>query len=129
MKDSSNHNSQDPNRKRRGQAMLLTLLALGGTLFGATTIAGMLVVYQIRQSGDAGNSAKAIFAADAGIEWGLYQFFKDGDAPRPEFQNDATFTLTCTPDESCASSSTAQIKSLGLTKNVARALELTLQQP
>lgn len=107
--------------------MLLTLLALGGTLFGATTIAGLLVVYQIRQSGDAADSARAIFAADAGIEWGLYQFFKDGTAPRPEFTNGAAFTLTCAPNADCTSSSTAQLKSLGTSKGVARALELNLQ--
>ena len=112
--------------KRKGQAMLLTLLALGGTLFGATTIAGILVVYQLRQSADAGNSAKAIFAADAGIEWGLYQLFKDADAPAPTFANEAAFKLTCLPEDDCAATSTTHMTSLGTAKNVARALELSL---
>jgi hypothetical protein len=53
---------------RDGQAMLLTVLALGGTLLGATTIAGLLMIYQIRQNSDIRDSTKAIFAADAGIE-------------------------------------------------------------
>lgn len=57
-----------------GQVMVLTVLALGGTLLGLTGIAGLLMVYQIRQATDLANSSKAIFAADAGIEWALYDF-------------------------------------------------------
>src|SRR3989338_10873566 len=63
-------------KNMRGQIMLLTVLALSGTILGATTIAGLLMVYQIRQSNDIVNSTKAIFAADAGLEWRLYKFFK-----------------------------------------------------
>jgi hypothetical protein len=59
------------NRKRSGQVMILTVLALGGTILGAATVASLLVVYQIRQSTDLANSARAIFAADTGIEWGF----------------------------------------------------------
>lgn len=111
---------------RKGQAILLTLIAIGGILAGATTIAGTLVVYQLRQSSDAANSAKAIFAADAGIEWGLYQFFKLAPSDQaPAFTNGATFTLTCLPDNDCMSSSTVSIKSLGRSGNVGRALELS----
>lgn len=51
--------------------MLLTTLAIGGTILAATTIAGLLMVYQISQATDIANSTKAIFAADAGTEWGL----------------------------------------------------------
>ena len=55
-----------------GQVMLITVLALGGILLGATAIGGLLMTYQIRQSSDITNSTKAIMAADAGIEWALY---------------------------------------------------------
>ena len=57
-----------------GQVMITTILALGGVLMGATAIAGLLMVYQIRQASDLANSTKAIFAADTGVEWGLYQY-------------------------------------------------------
>lgn len=57
---------------REGQAMLLTVIALGGTLLGATTIAGLLMLYQIRQATDLKDSNKAIFAADAGMEMVSY---------------------------------------------------------
>ncbi len=111
---------------RRGQAILLTLVAIGGVLVGAITIAGTLVVYQLRQSSDAGNSAKAIFASDAGIEWGLYQFFQGGtETQAPVMGNGATFTLTCLPESNCAATSTLSIKSLGRSGNVGRALELS----
>lgn len=57
---------------RSGQALLLTVIALGGTLLGATTIAGLLMLYQIRQATDLKDSNKAIFAADAGLELANY---------------------------------------------------------
>ncbi|MDO8430221.1 MAG: hypothetical protein Q7S73_02540 [bacterium] len=59
-----------------GQVMLITVLALSGTILGATTIAGLLMLYQIRQATDVVNSTKAIFAADSGFEWRLYKFYK-----------------------------------------------------
>ncbi len=119
-------------RGRRGQSMLLTVLALGGTLLGATTIAGLLTVYQIRQTTDLGNSTKAIFAADAGIEWGLYQFFKPDAAVQlqgPSFSNGASFRLVCSDAAgtaaACTSSSTVSIRSVGKSANASRAFQLS----
>ena len=114
-----------------GQAMILTVVALGATLLGATTIAGLLTVYQIRQTTDFGNSAKAIFAADTGIEWGLYQFFKPtGVAVAPVFSNNASVRLVCMDRGSmsipCTSSSTASFHSVGVSARAIRALELNL---
>ncbi len=57
--------------------MLLSILALGGAILGATTIAGVLMLYQIRATTDTQNSAKAIFAADAGTEWTLFDYYCD----------------------------------------------------
>lgn len=83
--------------KQSGQVMIMTVLALGGTILGATTIAGLLMVYQIRQSTDMANSVKAVYAADAGIEWKLYDFFI-GSAPTLSFQDSktsASTTMSC----------------------------------
>jgi hypothetical protein len=63
-----------------GQAMLLAVLTLGATMLGATTIAGLLMLYQIRQATDFGSSARSIFAADAGTEWALYTYYKQGQS-------------------------------------------------
>lgn len=121
---------------RSGQVMLLTVLTLGGTLLGATTIAGLLMLYQVRQGTDLSQSARAIFAADAGIEWGLYNVIcnaSDGTktpcpvspAP-PTFTNGATLAVTCRDDQGgviqdCNSSTTVSIKSIGSFGNVSRA--------
>ena len=110
--------------------MILTVLALGGTLLGATTIAGLLTVYQIRQTTDFANSAKALFAADTGLEWGLYQFFKsNGAAAPPEFQNGAHFRVTCTDVAGtgvpCTNPSAISIRTVGTSVAVSRALELS----
>ena len=113
----------------KAQVMILTVLALGGTMLGATTIAGLLMVYQIRQATDLGNSGKAIFAADTGLEWGLYQFFKPGSghAP-PAFSNGATSILQCFNASggsiSCEDLSATSIRAVGKSANVTRAFQL-----
>lgn len=59
--------------------MLIAVLSLGGAILGATTVAGLLTLYQIRATTDSADSAKAIFAADAGVEWALFSHYC-GDA-------------------------------------------------
>lgn len=85
----------------KGQAMILAVLALGGAILGATTIAGLLMTYQIHQTTDFANSAKAIFAADSGVECGLYNFAGPAGhsaVPCPDpslpLANGATYTET-----------------------------------
>lgn len=117
--------------------MLMTVLALSGTILGATTIAGLLMLYQIRQSTDIVNSTKAIFAADSGLEWRLYKFYKTdnqeclecpngGACPQPNLQNESTFQTTCTLQGSAPLQNVA-IKSIGTSGNNSRALEITLK--
>jgi len=69
--------------------MILATLALGGAILGATTVAGLLMLYQIRATTDSQNSAKAIFAADSGVNWALYNYY-------------------CNLDDSCAAALDAQ---------------------
>jgi hypothetical protein len=57
--------------------MLIAVLTLGGAILGATSIAGLLMLYQIRATTDSEGSAKAIFAADSGVEWALFDTFCD----------------------------------------------------
>jgi hypothetical protein len=63
------------NTGRDGQAMLIAVLSLGGAILGATAVAGLLTLYQLRAVNDSANSAKAIFAADAGVEWTLFDYY------------------------------------------------------
>ena len=90
------------------------MVSLGGALLGITTIAGLLMVYQVRQTNDALLSAKAIFAADAGLEWGLYNYycatsvaragaqggFAPGECPHASklFTNGASVEVACIDD-------------------------------
>ncbi len=96
----------------------MAVLVLGGSILGASAIAGYLTTLRIRQSTDLVNSTKAIFAADAGLEWELYKQFKSS-AAKPVFSNNASFDST---------NSGTVIKSLGYAGNSFRAFESTLQQ-
>ncbi len=113
-----------------GQAMIMTIIALGGTILGATTIAGLLMLYQIRQASDLANSNRSIFAADAGVEWGLYDFFNPSSTiASPTFSNGAQVTVTCYDSagasNACSSASTTAIRALGQAGGVSRAFELS----
>lgn len=56
----------------KGQVMLLTVLLTGGVLLAATAVAGLMMIYQIRQTTAMIDSVQAIFAADAALEWSLF---------------------------------------------------------
>lgn len=101
--------------RSKGQVMLLTVLILGSTVLSASTIAGYLMTLKIRASSDITNSAKAIFAADAGIEWELYKQFKNPDYPRLLLSNNADFV---------SSNDGQNIKSIGQAGNSSRAFEI-----
>lgn len=103
--------------KNKGQVMLLTVVVIGGLLLSASAIAGLLMLYQIRQSSDITNSTKAIFAADTGIEWELYRMFQDAVYPQPIMTNQANFTTSVY--------GTSTIKSIGTSGKSSRAFELT----
>ncbi len=113
----------------RGQAMILTVLALGGAILGATTIAGLLMVYQIRQASDLNDSTKAIFAADSGIEWGIYQYLYPGKGSAPQFSNGASSTVACfdanMASVACSDAGTKLIRSTGESNRISRAFELS----
>jgi hypothetical protein len=81
----------------RGQVMLLSALLIGGSILAATSVAGYLMLLQIRQSTNIANSAKAITAASTGIDWALYQH-KIGNDNYPPYElnldNDSRVKIT-----------------------------------
>lgn len=79
--------------------MLLTVLIVSGTIVGATTIAGLLMLYQLRQATNFGQSLQALFAADTGLEWKLYQQFQDADYPPPEMSADTQSSFVVRGDK------------------------------
>ena len=109
---------------RKGQLMLITVLILGGTILGASAIAGLITTYRIRQSSDAKDSAIAIFAADAGLERAFYRCFKqspadcsDFDSSSGQLSNGATYSVTY-----LSNASFSEIRSVGSRGRVSRAL-------
>jgi len=66
---------------RSGQALLMSVIMMGGALLGAAAIAGVLMLFQVRQANNAADSARALFAADAGLEWRTYCVLKDPNYP------------------------------------------------
>jgi hypothetical protein len=110
MKRATDRKKSVRQNMRSGQAMLIAVLSLGGAILGATTVAGLLTLYQIRATTDTENSAKAIFAADAGTEWVLFNHYCgqanparcDSDVAsgtiefqQPTFSNGAAATVSC----------------------------------
>jgi hypothetical protein len=117
---------------RSGQAMIIATLTLGGAILGATALAGLLTLYNIRSTTDSENSAKAIFAADAGINWALYSYFNSSSSPAlPTFLNSAVLTVTCEEADgitrvACTNASATQATAEGSAGGSARAFSLNL---
>lgn len=87
----------------RGQLMILTVLLLGGVIMGVASVVSSLIVYKVRQATDVTDSAKAIFAADAGREFELFRAYKTADlsvTSCPSFSNGARFHTEVTYDSS-----------------------------
>jgi len=118
--------------------MLIAVLSLGGAILGATTVAGLLTLYQIRATTDTANSAKAIFAADAGTEWALFNYYcadntsskcSSGLPPAPAFEaSGTTVTVNCYDNYAaagesvpCDSTSTVAAISTGVANGSERA--------
>jgi len=114
-------------KKQNGQVMIVVVLALGAVMIGANIVGGVLINSQIRQSTNIIDSTKAIYAADAAIEAGYYQFLK-GNNVSLTFSNRASSTIKCFDDlrnsVSCNATSVSSIVGQGFAGRVTRALEL-----
>ncbi len=130
--------------------MLITVLMMSAVFLSATVIAGLLTVYQLGRVGSVADSIRATFAADAGLQRGLFVVFRcNGDelfipdnwdedsftnvfceaakqeAPGgdlPIFYNDATYKLTIVPEAANAAALEA-VKSTGRAGRSTRALK------
>src|SRR3989344_3133814 len=108
--------------KSKGQAMLLTVVLLSGAVLAATSLVGLLILYQLRQATDIKGSVRAIFAADAGLEWAFFNETRPPAQKEPypkiiNFSNGAKVTVTYNPSDSLP------IKSIGQYGRSARAFQ------
>jgi hypothetical protein len=113
------------NKREKGIALLLTMIILSTSILTAMLIA-TIVVIQFKLSSDINYSMIAIYAADSGVEWQLYQI-RNGCPPNPTkcvlqpiMSNGATISTIVT-----GSSPNFTIKSLGAYKEVKRQFEVT----
>ena len=100
--------------------MLLTVILLSGVVLASTSLAGLLILYQLRQATDAKDSMRAIFAADAGLEWAFYNETRATPQAYP-------YTMTLTNGDKVTvtynSSSPLPIKTIGQSGRSARAFQ------
>lgn len=108
------------NKYEKGTAILLTMIILSAAMLIAALIATIVVV-QFKLSSDVNYSTIAIYAADSGVEWQLYQTRNGALVPAPNMSNGATISTTVTGD--CAPHCT--IKSLGAYREVNRQFEVS----
>jgi hypothetical protein len=104
--------------KERGVALLLTIVILSIIVLSSIFIVDIAVA-QLRLASDINDSAEAIYAADSGIEWQLYQIIKNKTTPLPIMLNGAEVST-----EIISTSPNYVIRSLGSSNLVKRQLEV-----
>ena len=107
------------NKNQSGITLLLTVVILSAVTLIAVLIANIVIV-QLKLAKDIGDSQAAIYAADSGVEWQLYQIRKGVSVASPVMSNGATVETTVT-----GTSLNFTIKSLGSYQSVKRQFEIT----
>jgi Tfp pilus assembly protein PilX len=107
------------NNTQSGIALLLTMIITSAALLIAVLISNV-VTTQIKLSSDIRDSTLAIYAADSGIEWELYQIRQGAAVPAPVMANGATIITIVS-----GSAPNFTIKSLGSFGTVKRQFEVS----
>jgi hypothetical protein len=76
---------------QQGQVMILSAFVITLSLITVTAISGIIMTFQLRQTSDVENSAKAFYAADTGVEWRMYRCLIDNGYSHPTLSNNAAF--------------------------------------
>ncbi|MEK9170916.1 MAG: pilus assembly PilX N-terminal domain-containing protein [Patescibacteria group bacterium] len=106
------------NKREKGNALLLTMIILSAAMLIAMLIATVVVV-QFKLSSDVNYSMIAVYAADSGVEWQLYQIRYGDTVPAPVMSNGASISTTVIGDYPSFT-----LKSLGAYKEVVRQFEI-----
>ncbi len=102
-----------------GIALLLTVIILSVVILVAVSITG-IVITQLKLARDIDDSKVAIYAADSGVEWQLYQIRQGVSVASPVMLNGATVVTTVT-----GTVPNFTIKSLGSYRFVKRQFEVS----
>ena len=106
--------------------MLLTAMMVSAMVIAATSLAGLITLYQLRQITDVKNSGKAIFAADAGVECLSYKYVKESGNVAINCGETTKFTLSSNNGAYFTASSTGAgtYISIGTSGRSSRAFEI-----
>lgn len=107
------------NKNQSGIALLLTVVILSIVTLIAVLIANIVIV-QLKLAQDIGDSQAAIYAADSGVEWQLYQIRKGISVASPAMLNGATVETMVT-----GAAPNFTVKSLGSYQSVKRQFEVS----
>ena len=102
-----------------GVALLLTMIILSVVTLVSVFIVN-IVSNELKLSRDINDSKKAIYAADSGVEWQLYQIRQGATVASPVMSNGAIVSVTVT-----GSYPIFNIKSLGSFNTVKRQFEIS----
>jgi len=105
--------------KQSGIALLLTVIILSIVMLIAMLISN-IVITQLKLAGDINDSVAAIYTADSGMEWQLYQIRNGVSVPAPVMSNGATISTTIT-----GVAPNFTVKSLGSYRTVKRQFEVS----
>ena len=100
-----------------GQIFLMSILVLGAVMTSALFLMSIFIK-DFRQSIETSESVKAFYAADAAMEWQIYNSLNDPNIDEPVMNNGTSFIWENTFDTS------NNIKTVGTSKRVNRGLEV-----
>lgn len=78
----------------KGQVMLLTVLLISGGILSIASITAYLMAQRLHLASNIGDSTKAIYAADTGMEWSLYRSIKPEEAQNNPWSSSSTQSLS-----------------------------------
>ncbi|HPD55448.1 MAG TPA: hypothetical protein PLR11_01375 [Candidatus Paceibacterota bacterium] len=108
-------------KNQKGQAMLITMLILMSSFLVSMALGG-LVLYELKSMIFTGESVKALYAAESGLEWKLYQAnHPDEETGRGPIMNNGTSFIVSV---SSTTEGYLVIYSVGRSINTYRALEV-----
>ncbi|OHB16999.1 MAG: hypothetical protein A2913_01345 [Parcubacteria group bacterium RIFCSPLOWO2_01_FULL_40_65] len=102
----------------QGSVLVYTILTIGVVLSIVFTLTSIFAS-KLKITSNYSDSITALYAAESGIEWQIYNQLKNPDANQPVLTNGATFTLI-TP------SGTLPIKVIGKFRGISRSEEISL---
>lgn len=105
-------------KKQSGQIFLMSILVLSGIMASALFLMSIFIK-DFRQSIETSESVKAFYAADAGMEWEIYNSLNpESNVEKPIMNNGTNFESQNDFD------TTRKIKTTGYSRRVSRGLEV-----